>query len=124
MLYNAFKGDTTIARKEKRNMKADGGRIFVLRNDCEHGSVGCINCDKLDNVLLFKCLDKSCLNEFETVFYEELVKHIEVHYKITIWDGMCNICGHGLWRKFNYLYMEHALEHLVTQHLIEYTACK
>lgn len=107
-----------MTKEEERNLNEDLHK-FVLKDDCKDGIVGSIKCEQFNNKLLFKCLDKLCLNELSTLSYEELLKHIELYHKITSWDGMCNICGYGLWRKWNHLYMKNALEHLVSYHLIE-----
>lgn len=108
-----------IEDQEQQKMNTDN-RMFVLKNNYKKGSlVGGISCENISDLLLFKCMNGSCLIGFSTVFYEELVKHIELHHKITPWNGICNICGHGLWRNWNRLFMKNALEHLVSHHLIE-----
>lgn len=108
----------TAEEQEQGNFNKDN-RMFVLKSCNEKSSLllGGINCEKISDLLLFKCVNNYCLLGFSTIFLEELFKHIELHHKITPWNGMCNICGHGLWRNRNHLYMRNALEHLVSHHL-------
>lgn len=119
-----------MTKEEGRNLNEDVPRVFVLKDDCKDGIIGGIKCEQFNNILLFKCMDKLCTSVFSTMSYEKLLKHIQLHHKTTSWDGMCNICGYGLWRDLNHLYMKNALEHLVSNHLIECqipkinTACK
>jgi hypothetical protein len=116
-------------KEEEKNLNQDV-HIFVLKDNCKYGTVGSIICEPFNNKLLFKCMDKLCPNKFSTISYEELLKHIDLYHKNTSWDSMCNICGYGLWRDLNHLYMRNALEHLVSYHLIEsqntkiITSCK
>jgi len=107
-----------MTNEEKTNLFEDN-RVFVLRNDLTQGVIGNISCKKINNMLLFQCIDESCINTCSTISYNEFVKHIQSYHKITSWNGMCNICGSGFWRNFNSLFMENALEHLVSHHLLE-----
>lgn len=116
MIYDTV---TEIKIKEKPDANSSQNQHFILKNDGKNGIVGIISCEELNGMLLFKCMDKLCSNTFSTEVYEELKNHIEVHHKFTAWNGMCSICGCGIWRNYNYLFMESALQHLVCQHLVK-----
>lgn len=105
---------------EEEKLKSKNGCLFVLKNDEKKGTIGSIECEKISDMCLFKCIEESCPNEFSTFIFEELVEHIKLNHKITAWDGMCKICGFRLWRHFSQLFLENALEHLKSYHLVEY----
>ncbi|XP_050525201.1 uncharacterized protein LOC126896453 isoform X2 [Daktulosphaira vitifoliae] len=104
--------------KIDREMIKDISNKFFLKNNSKQVIIASINCEIINNTLIYKCMEVSCVNEFLTKFFNEFATHIKQNHKLIAWDGMCNICGHGWWTNFNQLYLEHALDHLIFYHLI------
>lgn len=105
-----------MINQEKTNFFEDN-HMFGLKNDLTLGIIGNISFKIIDNTILYEWINELCPNTFSTIFYHKFVKHIQSYHKITSWDGMCEICRYGFWKK-SCMYMENALEHLFFYHLI------
>lgn len=82
-------------------------------------TVANISCQLSNSVLVYKCFVSGCShNFFSTVFFADLIKHIELNHKHIIWDRKCSECTDKVEKISEEYYIEDALKHLVSHHLV------
>jgi len=92
---------------------------YTLKDKSKKCVLAGLSCELINSILLFKCSVSNCLeNQFSTVVLIDFSKHIIKNHPFVMWDGNCEACHHKLQIVSEQYYVKHALEHLISHHLI------